>query len=62
MLIKHWSVALAPQLGRPGRSGPTVCGVTAAVDQDRVNHLGRLVKIDRLQPCQRCLTFIKFLL
>lgn len=62
-LMRHWSYALTGDAGRPGRSGPTICGSRGAIDQDRVNHTARsikqLVKIDELRACERCMTFVR---
>lgn len=62
-LKRHWSFALTSDAGRPGRSGPTICGTRGAVDQERVNHQARspqqLVKISELRPCERCMTFVR---
>lgn len=61
--IRHWSLALTSDAGRPGRSGTTICGTRGAVDQDRVNHQARnvrqLVKINELPDCERCMTFVR---
>jgi hypothetical protein len=63
-MIRHWSYALTSRFGSVGRSGPTICGLSEAVDQERALHLARRkniygnVKIDEMRSCQRCETFV----
>lgn len=59
--IRHWSYALTAALGRRGRSGPTICGWRSAVDQDRVDSMPQIcrVQINQLADCERCITFIR---
>lgn len=64
-MIRHWSYALTGADGMIGRSGPTICGLDGAVDQERALHLARQrnvyanVKIHEMRPCQRCWRFVR---
>ena len=60
--VRHYSYALRPDDAGPGRTGPTICGVAGAADQQRINHLlagnGYRVRLHELRICRSCAAFM----
>ncbi len=61
--LRHLSLALSGAPGMTGRTGPTICGLRGAIDQERASYLARHrrnppVKIHELAACRRCHKFV----